>query len=87
MKKNYGLDWLLFISGLICIVTGLMLDFHLISGGREARLLYRNIHIYSGYFMAVGLLLHLFWHKGWISMATKKILGRKNAPAQDSETV
>ena len=83
MKKNYGLDWLLFISGLICIVTGLMLDFHLISGGREARLFYRNIHIYSGYFMAVGLLLHLFWHKGWISMATKKILGHKNTPASN----
>jgi len=25
MKKNYGLDWLLFISGLICIVTGLII--------------------------------------------------------------
>lgn len=87
MKKNYWLDWILFISGLICIITGLMLDFHLISGGREARLFYRHIHTYSGYIMGVGLLLHLIWHKDWISMATKKILGRKNAPAQDSETV
>ncbi len=87
MKKNYWLDWLLFISGLICIVTGLMLDFHLISGGREARLFYRHIHIYSGYIMGIGLLFHLIWHKDWISMATKKILGRKNTPAQDSEIV
>lgn len=87
MKKNYYLDLLLFVSGLICIVTGVMLDFHLISGGREARLLYRNIHIYSGYIMGIGLILHLVWHKGWISMATKKILGRKNAPAQDLKTI
>ena len=78
MKRNYYLDCLLFISGIICIVTGLMLDFHLISGGKEVRSLYKHIHIYSGYFMGLALIIHLLWHKGWISQATKKILGRKN---------
>ena len=87
MKKNYYLDVLLFVSGLICIVTGIMLDFHLISGGREARFLYKNIHIYSGYIMGIGLLVHLLWHKGWITMATKKIFVQKNTPVQTPERV
>ena len=41
MKKNYLLDWILFISGGICITTGLMLDFHLLPGGADV---YRPRH-------------------------------------------
>ena len=73
MKKNYCLDWLLFLSGLACIATGLLLDFHLIPGGREAKGPFVTVHTYSGYLMAVGILLHLVWHKSWISAITKKI--------------
>ena len=74
MKKNFWLDVILFVSGLICIVTGIMLDFHLIEGGREAHRFYRLVHTYSGYVMAVGLLIHLAWHFDWIRGASKKIL-------------
>lgn len=52
MKKNYCLDWLLFLSGLACIATGLLLDFHLIPGGREAKGPFVTVHTYSGYIMA-----------------------------------
>ena len=78
MKKNYCLDWLLFLSGLACIATGLLLDFHLIPGGREAKGPFVTVHTYSGYLMAVGILLHLVWHKSWISAVTKKICGEKS---------
>lgn len=76
MKKNFWLDVILFVSALICIVTGIMLDFHLIEGGREARKIYRLVHTYSGYVMAVGLLIHLAWHVDWIKNSARKIFRR-----------
>lgn len=32
MKKNFYLDLLLFVSGLVCLITGIVLDFHLFGG-------------------------------------------------------
>jgi cytochrome b561 len=78
MKKNYFLDWLLFLCILACLVTGILLDFHLIPGGREGRAPFRNIHRYSGYLMAVAILLHLLWHRAWIAMTTRSIFKSKN---------
>ena len=74
MKKNYILDIILFIAGLVCILTGIVLDFHLFSGGREAKMFITDIHIYTGYTMAIGLLFHLAWHMGWIRNVTKLLL-------------
>ncbi len=73
MKKNYFLDIVLFLTGLICIVTGIILDFHWFSGGREVKMLFTNIHIYTGYTMSIGLLFHLAWHMGWIRNVTKLV--------------
>ena len=67
---------ILFVSALICIVTGIMLDFHLIEGGREVRKIYRLVHTYSGYVMAVGIVLHLVWHVDWIKNSARKIFRR-----------
>lgn len=78
MKKNFWLDVILFLSGLICIVTGIMMDFHLTPGGREARFLVHNLHIYSGYVMAVGIIFHIIWHGGWIKSAAKNIFRKKS---------
>lgn len=77
MKKNFSLDILLFISGLICIVTGIFLDFHLVPGGREVRKIFRLTHTYSGYIMAIGLIFHIAWHGTWIKNASKKFFGKK----------
>ncbi|MBR2519926.1 MAG: DUF4405 domain-containing protein [Selenomonadaceae bacterium] len=76
MKKNFWLDVILFVSGIICIVTGIILDFHLVEGGREVRRVYRLVHTYSGYVMAVGILIHLAWHVDWIKNAARKIFRR-----------
>ena len=76
MKKNFSLDMILFVAALICIVTGIMLDFHLIPGGREAHKIYKDIHIYSGYIMAVGLIFHIAWHKDWVKAAAKKYFSK-----------
>ena len=32
MKKNFYMDLLLFVSGLVCIIMGIVLDFHLFGG-------------------------------------------------------
>ncbi|MBR1729316.1 MAG: DUF4405 domain-containing protein [Selenomonadaceae bacterium] len=73
MKKNFYLDVILFIAGLICIITGIMLDFHIIPGGREYHRIYREIHTYSGYVMAIGLIFHIVWHSSWIKNAFKQL--------------
>ena len=74
MKKNFYLDVVLFLSGLICIATGIMLDFHLLPAGDFGVLrTIRNFHIYSGYIMAVGIIFHIVWHGGWIKSASKQI--------------
>ena len=78
MKKNFGVDVILFISGLICIVTGVLMDFRLVPGGREVRFLVRNFHIYSGYLMGLGIIFHIFLHKSWIKNAAKNIFFKKN---------
>ena len=78
MNKNFWIDVILFISGMICIVTGIILDFHLISGGREIFHTLRRIHIYSGYVMAIGIILHVFLHVNWIKTAVKNIFFKKS---------
>ena len=77
MKKNFYLDVILFISGIICILTGIILDFHLVQRGSGLSHIVRDFHIYCGYIMAVGLIFHLAWHMNWIKSATKNILRKK----------
>ena len=77
MKKNFWLDVILFVSASACILTGIEMDFYPISLDREGRFLVRNLHRYSGYVMAAGIVLHIFWHSGWIKGAFKNIF-KKN---------
>ena len=77
MKKNFFLDVILFISSLICIVTGIVMDFHLISGGREIRYFIRQAHTYTGYVMAICVVVHLLWHVSWIKAAAKNLFKKK----------
>lgn len=75
MKKNFYLDLLLLISGVICIATGIVLDFHLFGGfgnGRALKDTISTIHTYSGYIMMVGLIFHIIWHWKWIKAVAKK---------------
>ncbi|MBQ7476383.1 MAG: DUF4405 domain-containing protein [Selenomonadaceae bacterium] len=79
MKKNFLLDVVLFISSLICIVTGIVMDFHLISGGREVRYFVRLAHTYTGYVMAICVVVHLVWHGSWIKAAAKNLFRKKTS--------
>ena len=79
MKKNFYLDLLLFVSGFLCIITGIVLDFHLFAGlgdGRALKGIITNIHTYSGYIMMVGLLFPIVWHWKWVTAVAKKELGQ-----------
>ena len=79
MKKNFYLDLLLFVSGLLCIVTGIVLDFHLFAGfgnGRALKGIITNIHTYSGYIMMIGLLFHIIWHWKLVKAVSKKEIGQ-----------
>ena len=76
MKKNFTLDTILLILGLVCLVTGVVLDFQIVPRHTEARHLYRDIHTYIGYAMYVGLVIHIAWHKAWIQTAARKLLKR-----------
>lgn len=73
MERNFWINVILFISALICFVTGFLMDFHLVPGGREVRYFVRQAHIYAGYIMAVGVIFHLVWHISWIKSASKNI--------------
>ena len=77
MKKNYILDIVLFISAAVCIVTGVMMDFHIGITGREMKMFITDWHIWSGYIMLLGILFHLAWHWGWIQNVTKLLFGSK----------
>ena len=74
MKKNFWLDVILFLSGATCICTGIILDFHLLAiTDFEILHTLRDVHIYSGYIMAAGIILHIAWHAGWIKSAAKQL--------------
>lgn len=76
MKKNLILDVLLLVLGLVCLVTGIVLDFQMVPRHTEARHLYRDVHVYIGYAMYVGLVIHIAWHKAWIKSVVSKLLKR-----------
>ena len=78
MKKNFVLDMLLLVSGAACIVTGVILDFHLFFGGREVKFLITEIHRWTGYIMTIGIVLHFIWHWKWL----KAIAGQLSAKKQ-----
>ncbi len=77
MKKNFLLDIILLICGITCIITGIVMDFHLVPGGWETRYIIRQVHIYSGYIMAIGIILHVAWHGSWIKSAAKNFFHKK----------
>ena len=79
MKKNFLLDVVLFISGILCIVTGILMDFHIVPGGWETRHLVRLIHTYSGYVMAIGIIFHIAWHVSWIKATIKKFSKKQSS--------
>ena len=76
MKRNFILDILLVVSALLCAVTGIVLDFHLFSGGRSVKMLLFTIHKWSGYGMAVLAALHFAWHWNWLRHAARTLWKR-----------
>ncbi len=57
VKWQVGIDILLLISMLAVLVTGYILDFHLVE--RPGRGIVKQIHIYGGYAATVLVILHV----------------------------
>lgn len=57
VKWQVGIDILLLISMLAVLVTGYILDFHLVE--RPIRGIVKKIHIYGGYVATVLVVLHV----------------------------
>ena len=57
VKWQVAVDILLLISMLAVLVTGYILDFHLVE--RTSRGIIKKIHIYGGYAATVLVVLHL----------------------------
>ena len=76
VNKEFILDAILLVLGLVCLVTGIVLDFQIVPRHTEARHLYRDIHTYIGYAMYVGLVIHVVWHKAWIKAVVSRLLKR-----------
>lgn len=71
VMKNYWVDIILFISGVACIGTGYVLDFHLMET-REAAMMMKKIHLWTGYTMSFAVLVHLILHISWLKNVTCK---------------
>lgn len=57
VKWQVGIDLLLLISMLAVLVTGYILDFHLVE--RSVRGMIKKIHIYGGYVATVLVIVHV----------------------------
>jgi len=70
--KNYWMDIVLLVSGVVCIGTGYVIDFRL-SSTREIGMMMKQIHIWSGYIMTIAVLFHVIWHMSWLKNVTGQI--------------
>ena len=52
MKKNFYMDLLLFVSGLVCIITGIVLDFHLFASKESTKRIMMLRELYNKYHAA-----------------------------------
>ncbi|MDF2563606.1 MAG: hypothetical protein K0Q53_1 [Massilibacillus sp.] len=71
VMKNYWVDIILLISGVVCLGTGYAIDFHLAST-REVGMLVKKMHIWTGYIMTIAILLHVILHMSWLKNVTCK---------------
>lgn len=73
-EYNYFLNVALFIIGFVCIISGLLLEAHrpIYLWGAAVNL--KELHTWTGYSMALLILVHLLLHAGWICTATRQIL-------------
>lgn len=79
-EKNYLIGVPLFITGLLCLISGIIL--HIRPDFSVYYLKYmRSLHIWIGYVLAVVIVFHLLMHSGWISTTTKKLFSDKKKTA------
>lgn len=72
VDKNYFLDIVLGIIGLVCAITGLIIDFKPQEFSAVVGMV-KHLHIWSGYAVIVLVSIHLLWHFSWLEVMTKSI--------------
>lgn len=72
VERNYFLDILLGIIGLVCIITGLIMNFK-----PQAFLavfgMIKNLHTWTGCALAFLTFVHVLWHLSWVQAMTNSI--------------
>jgi cytochrome bd-type quinol oxidase subunit 2 len=74
-EKNYLINIILGVSGLACLVTGLLLKFKM-----PALMVYVNLkslHEWTGYLVSTLVVLHLVMHLNWLQVLTKSMVQNK----------
>lgn len=71
-ETNYLIDVALFITGLVCTGTGILLDLrpHFFSGWFP---MLKALHVWIGYIVTAVVAVHLLIHAGWIAAMTRGI--------------
>lgn len=77
MKKQFYLAILLAVLFLVLLITGLIMQFHLLTVPTQ-KLLNKNIHIYVSYLTTALIILHLAWNSSWLKTAKRRVFGEKD---------
>lgn len=76
-EKNYLIDVVLGIVGLLCMATGVLLQFRPAFIMNAVQLPLKELHVWTGYGMLAGVAVHLLMHSKWIKALTKNMVGSR----------
>ena len=74
---NYAVDMSLFVTGLVLVISSLMIWVVLQKGYSPSWLTWIAIHKWSGLALFVEALVHLVLHRKWLLAMTRKALKRR----------
>lgn len=86
-RINYALNWLLFIDGILIMLSGIMISETVVPAlglTIAPNFTWRGLHDFSTNFSLFLMGLHMALHWTWIANTVKRIVGKKNQTAPAS---
>jgi len=81
---HYGVDLLLFLTGMVLAVSSLLVWVVLPRGYNAPWLLWIAIHQWSGFALLVESLLHVALHRRWLLAMTRRAFTRSRVPGREA---